>query len=149
MTQEFTHRFSEVHELVGFGIDTYAIGAHFTLTYRNMANHQRAVVILLVGELAAGATVAAQLWQATDAVGTSAKPIPGKAITQLSQAAGDGNDAVIIEVRAEELDVSGGFGYVGGVLTVAGNTAEIAVLGLFGCSNYVPVSTANWTEIVD
>lgn len=149
MTQAYTQRFTEVHENVGFSVDTFAIGVHTAQAYRSMANHQRSVLIMLVGELGQGATVDLQMWQAQDAAGTGAKVIPGKAITQLTQAGGDDNSAVIIEVRTEELDVDGGFSYVNAILTVAGGTAEVGAIGLFGCSNYSPVATTAWTEIVD
>ena len=149
MTQAYTHRFSEVHEMVGFAVDAFAPAVYTSLAYRPMANHQRAVAILLVGTMGQGATVDFVLMQATDTAGTAAKAIAGKAITQLTQAGGDGNDACIIEVRTEELDVDGGFDCVGGILTVANTACDIGVLGLMGCSNYVPVPVANWTEIVD
>ena len=77
-----------------------------------MANHQRAVYILLTGVMAQGATAYLALWQATDTAGTGAKLIAG-------------------------------------ILTIAGNTVYCTVLPIFGCSNYVPVPVANWTEVVD
>ena len=149
MTQAYTQRFTEVHELVGHLCDLADPGVYTTLNYRSMANHQRAVAILVLGDMAQGGTIDLALMQATDTAGTGAKAIAGKAITQLTQAGGDGNDVCIIEVRTEELDVDGGFAYVGGILTVGTAAAEVAVIGLMGCSNYVPVSVANWTEIID
>jgi hypothetical protein len=149
MTQAYTQRFTEVHELVAvLPPQTLAIGLH-TYGWFNAANHQRGVFILQVGAMAQGSSIDVQLWQATDATGANAKIVAGKAITQLSAAAGDGNDAVVIEVRTEELDVNGGFAYVSAVLTVLGGTVVTSALALAGASNYVPVSTATWTEVVD
>jgi len=148
MTQAYTNRFTEVHELVGADADVFAIGV-YPQNYVSMANHQRAVIILHVGDMAQGATVDLQVWQATDAAGTGAKVIAGKAITQLTQAGGDAGSTVIIELRSEELDVNGGFAFIGMVLTVAGGDCDIGVVALGGCSNYPPVSTTAWTEIVD
>ena len=151
MTQAYTQRFTEVHELLDSAWLTPANKAIATYTtgYVSMANHQRAIYILLTGVMAAAATLDLALWQATDTSGTSAKLIAGKNITQLTQAAGDAGDACIIEVRTEELDVDGGFDCIAGILTVAGNTVFCTVLPLFGASNYVPVPVANWTEVVD
>lgn len=149
MTQSYTSRFTENWELFGADADNYAIGVYEPLTYRHMGNHQRAVLIVHVGDMAAGATVDVELRQATTAAATDDKAITGKAITQLTQAGGDAGSTVVIEVRTEELDVDGGFCYIGALLTVAGNTADIGIVALAGCSNYVPVPTTNWTEIVD
>ena len=151
MTQAYTHRFTEVQELLDPAWLTptnKAIGPH-TTGYVCVANHQRFVYILLTGVMAAAATLSLQLWQATDTAGANAKVIAGKAITQLTQAGGDGGDACIIEVRTEELDVDGGFDCVAGIVTIAGNTVFCTLLPLFGCSNYPPVPVANWTEIID
>ena len=150
MTQAYTNRFTEVEELpVGWLTpDTRAAGV-YTTGYISLANHQRASFILLVGDMAAGATVDLQLWEATDAAGTGAQAIVGKAITQLTQAGGDGDDAVIVELRTEELDVDAGYAFVAAIVTIAGGNVDSALLPLLGCSNYPPVSVANWTEIVD
>jgi hypothetical protein len=102
-----------------------------------------------VGDMGAGATVDMVMYQATDAAGTNAKAITGKAITQLTQAGGDAGSTVCIELRTEELDVDGGFAFVGATLTVGVAAADIGIIALAGCSNYVPVPTTAWTEIVD
>ena len=149
MTQAYTHRFTEEFELFGADADAYVVGVYLAQNYRNMANHQRGVAILHVGDMAQGATVDFLLMQATDAAGTGAKVVPGKAITQLTQAGGDADSTVIVEVRTEEMDVDGGFSFLGGILTVAGGTCDIGIVGLGGCSNYMPVPTTAWTEIVD
>jgi len=149
MTQAYTHRFTEVWELFGADADNYAIGVYTPVAFRHVGNHQRGVLIVHVGDMAAGATVDVSLRQATVAAGTDAKAIAGKAITQLTQAGGDAGSTVVIEVRTEELDVDGGFCFLGATLTVEGNTADISILALAGCSNYAPVPTTNWTEIVD
>ena len=148
MTQAYTHRFTEVHETPGHAIDTWAIGVHTAQTYVSVANHQRAVVLLFTGEMSQGATLDLLLMQATDALGANAKVIAGKAITQLNAALGDTNDRVAIEVRTEELDVDGGFSFVGAIMTIAGGAVEACVTGFLGGSNYVPVPDTNWTEII-
>ena len=149
MTQAYTNRFTEVHRLAGFlPPQALGVGTH-TYAYYNAANYQRGVLLLLVGTMGGGATLDCQIWQATSAAGANAKIVAGKAITQLTQAAGDGNDAVAIELRTEELDVDGGFSFVSAIVTVGGAAVNASVVALAGCANYVPVPTAVWTEIVD
>jgi hypothetical protein len=60
----------------------------------------------------------AKLQQATDASGTGAKDVVGKAITQIVKATGDSKQA-LINLRPEELDVNNGFSYVRLSVTVA------------------------------
>jgi len=149
MTQAYTNRFTEVCYPLGVIYpETAAIGTH-TYGYINTANYQRGVILILVGDMAAGATLDVQVWQATDAAGTDAKIVTGKAITQLDQGAGDGQDLLAIEARSEELDVDGGFSFMSVVVTIAGNTVDLAVLGLGTVANYPPVPVTGWTEIVD
>lgn len=149
MTQAYTNRFTEVHEPAAVLVpDSYAAGIH-TTGYVSMANRQRAVLLLGVGEMQATSTVDVQLWQATSAAGADAKIIAGKAITQLTQAGGDGDDLVAIELRTEELDVNGEFAYVAAIVTVGNAASELSAVLLLGCTNYAPVPVTAWTEIVD
>ena len=74
--------------------------------YMSMADFESAMAIILAGTLGSSATLDAKLVQATDASGTGAKDITGKAITQLTQAGTDSDKQAIINCRAEELDTS-------------------------------------------
>lgn len=144
MAQTYTENFTEIHELAGAVVDTFAAGTHEVMTYRSMANHQRAVCIIVTGAFDQAASLAVVLAQATTADGTDAKQIGAGAGKGLALAA---NSVYAIEVRTEELDVSNGFAYLGGTLIATGNV-EVAVVGLLGGANYPPVPTTNWTEIV-
>lgn len=144
MAQTYTENFTEIHELAGAVVDTFAAGIHEVMTYRSMANHQRAVCIIVTGAFDQAASLAVVLAQATTADGTDAKQIGAGAGKGLALAA---NSVYAIEVRTEELDVSNGFAYLGGTLIATGNV-EVAVVGLLGGANYPPVPTTNWTEIV-
>ena len=144
MAQTYTENFTEIHELAGAVVDTFAAGIHEVMTYRSMANHQRAVCLVVTGAFDQGASLAVVLAQATTADGTDAKQIGAGAGKGLALAA---NSVYAIEVRTEELDVSNGFAYLGGTLIATGNV-EVAVVGLLGGANYPPVPTTNWTEIV-
>ena len=124
MTQEYTFRFTEAHELGdGLGPDTYSnAGSPWASGWDCLSNHQRAIYVAYVGTMGAATTWTMAIYEAQDATGTNAQIL--KVATQLTQAGGDAESSVCIEVRTEELT-------------------------LLGCSNYPPVATTRWTEIVD
>ena len=144
----YTARVSELmYPLATYNADSLGISTSSS-GYVNMENYHRAWLFVNVGDMAAGGTLDAGIQQAQDAAGTGVKAITGKTITQLTQAGGDGNDLVCIELQTEELDVDNGFEFIRFYLTVAGNSVEVSAT-LFGCeSRYMPVPTTNWQEIV-
>jgi len=84
------------------------------------AKFQRYLAILKVGALGASGTVDAKLEQATDASGTGAKDVTGKAITQLTQAGTDSNKQVLINLHpSEDLDIDNNFDHFRLSVTVA------------------------------
>jgi hypothetical protein len=97
------------------------------------------LAVLQTGVLGAGATIDAKLRQATSSAGADAKDITGKAITQLVKANNDNNQAMI-NCRADELDVNGGFTHVQLSITVgvAASLISAAILGVNG--RYQPVA---------
>ena len=102
---------------------------------------------ILVGDITATGTIDFDITQATDSAGTGEKAIAGKAMTQLTQAGGDGDNVVIGNLRAEQLDVQGLFHYVRGHLTLGTASANCSV-AVFGRNpRYVPVDTSGVTEI--
>ncbi len=90
-----------------------------TTGWISMVDYRSIMVIILAGALGASATVDAKLQQATDSSGTGAKDVTSKAITQLTKAGTDDNKQVIINCRADELDIDGGFTHVRLSMTVA------------------------------
>ncbi|NIP86988.1 MAG: hypothetical protein GTO03_16050, partial [Planctomycetales bacterium] len=66
--------------------------------FLSLANFHRAVVIISVGDMAAGGQFTVNVDQATDTAGTSSKALTGKSTTRLTQAGGDGDDLLIIEI---------------------------------------------------
>ncbi len=120
-----------------------------------MENYHRAHLELIVGVMGAGGTVDCQIRQASDAAGTGAKVIAdkagtgNKAITQLTQAGGDGNDIVRIELQTEELDVDNGFEYIGVQLTVAGAACLLSYVLYGNEPRYPPIAATNFTEVID
>lgn len=130
--------------------DVTAAGAVST-GWVNMANFERLMAVIFAGTLGTNATVDAKLEQATDAAGTGAKDVTGKAITQLTDAGSDDDKQAIINLAADELDVNNSFTHARLTITVAVATSDIAG-ALFGLvPRYGPASdndAASVAEIV-
>jgi len=145
----FTERFTEVNQPGGELYPALKTATAHAGAWIRMSSHQRVVFLVQIGAMTALSTVDFSVQQDDVGDGSNAKAITGKSITQLTQAGGDGNDLIAVEVRTEELDVSGGFHYVRGLLTVGTDTVYAAVLPLRFIPNYPPVATTGWTEVVD
>lgn len=151
----YTQRFSEgFNPILSEHSDSIAIGTHDS-AYASLQNYHRAVLKINVGDMAAGSTLDVQIRQASDATGTGVKTIGNKAgtgfkaITQLTQAGGDGNQLLCIELQTEELDVDNNFEHVGVRAVVAGNSVEYG-WELFAFEpRFMPVPTTTWDEIID
>ena len=114
----------------------------------SMAEFDRILALVQVGTFGALATVDANLSQAQDSSGTGAKPIgAGKAISQLT-AAGGNNVQALIDVRAGELDVAGGFGFVALEIKVGTAPTETAGILLGGDARFAPASSFNQAGVV-
>jgi len=145
----YTERFTEVNLPAGVWYPIEKVPATYTSDWMLMSNYQRFIAVMLVGVIAAGGTVDLKLEQDDVGDGSNTKNISGKSITQLTQAGGDGDDLVGIELKTEEMDVDGGFKYVRLNLVVAVGNAFISALPLRFIANYPPVPTTVWEEIVD
>ena len=148
MPGTYTERLSEVHEVLAHipaDSETVEINSGRLLLER----YHRAAVLISVGDMAGGATFDVDVEQANQAAGGTLKVIAGKSTTQLTQAGGDGDQVLIIEIRSEELDVTGGFEYINVECTPAVAAVEFAVFVLGTVSRYNPVPTTNVAEIVD
>lgn len=143
----YTERFTEVHDVLAVEYsDARGPVAHQS-AWLDMENYHRGFLELNVGEMAQGATLDCQLWEAQDNVGTGAALIAGKAITQLTQAGGDGDDLVGINLRTEEM--TPGTKFVQVRMTIANAAVEVGYT-FKGCiSRYEPVPTTLWSEIVN
>lgn len=145
----YTELFSEMHEPGLFEpADSFAISTRDS-AYMNMENYHRGVLQLIVGDMAGGATLDVQIRQATDAAGTGVKAIAGKAITQLTQAGGDGNDYIVIELQTEQMDAANDFDFVGVRCVIAGAAVEYAYVFNAYESRYSPVPQGNYTEVAN
>lgn len=97
--------------------------------------------LIQLGAISAGGTVDAKFEQASDATGTGAKAIAGKAITPLADPAGDSKQAMI-ELQPDEMDIPGGFKWFR--LSIQATTAAaLASAAVFGVDpRYAPPAQA-------
>lgn len=113
----------------------------------DMKNIYRLVAILNIGVMTATATLDAKLTQAKTSGGTY-KDITGKAIAQLTAAA-DSNPGkpLLIDLRADELDILNGYRFV--KLSVTGATAATLYSAtLLALTDYLPVDPTLWYQSI-
>lgn len=130
-------------------IDPASTAASTVLTaWVSMAEWHSIAAILQTGALGTAATVDAKLRQATDASGTSAKDITGKAITQLVKASHD-NKQVMLQCTGENLDVANGFTHVALSVTVGTAASLISAVLLGNNGRYEPASDYDDADVVE
>jgi len=128
--------------------DAYPAGAVSTGWF-SLADFHAFMAVVKAGDLGASATLDAKLEQATDASGSGAKDITGKAITQLTQAGGDSNKQAVINLRPEEADVEGVYTHARLTLTVAVATSD-AVAAVFGIGpRYGPATKRDLASVAE
>lgn len=103
--------------------------------------------VIATGVLGTSATLDAKLQQATDSSGTGAKDITGKSITQLVKASHD-NKQVIINLRADELDVNNAFTHFRLSVTVGTAASVLTALVLGTGARYEPANAYNLASVV-
>lgn len=145
----YTARFTEqVAFLDKLDPDSYDAAVYDT-GFNSLRDYHRAAVVLIVGDMAATATLDMDIEQATTTAGAGIKAITDKSITQLTQAGGDSNTTVVVELRTEELDVDNAFDCINAEVTVGTAAVEFALLILGLEPRYPPVPTTNLEEVVD
>jgi hypothetical protein len=113
----------------------------------NVANFHALLAFVETGVLGASATLDAKLQQAQDNVGTGAKDVTGKAITQIVKATGD-NKQALINIKPEDIDNANGFCYVRLSLTV-GVAASIVAGKVIGVNpRYATADAFNQAAVV-
>ena len=144
----YTERFTEDHyPLAVYNADSLGVGT-FNSPYVTLQEYHRAILVVNLGDMGQAATFDAGIQQATTVAGGGVKAIAGKAITQLTQAGGDGDQLVAIELQTEELDVDGRFAFVRFYLTVGGSACEVSAI-LYGIiSRHKAVPVTNWAEVI-
>ena len=132
-----------IHADIGVAGNTYRT------PYFSMQQTHKLLVLISCGDMVATATFDVALLEATDTAATGAKLIAGKAITQLTAAGGDGNDACAINLRTEEMDAANNFDHVSVRVRVGtANVDGFCVVVLGNVPRYAPVSQTAWTEVV-
>ncbi len=118
-----------------------------TTGWISAGNHHSLLALVQSGVLGTGATLDAKLQQATDASGTGAKDVTGKAIAQIVKATGDNRQA-LINLRPDDLDVTNGYAYVRLSLTVA-VAASFTAAQLLGFNpRFSPGDASNQAAVV-
>ena len=122
-------------------VDPASLSANtYVSDYVDMKNFEQLLAVILLGAMTTNGTFDAKLRQAVNSSGGSVKDITGKAVTQLTEAGTDSNKQVLIQCRADELDVAGGFSFVALSITTA-TAATIAGAALLGFNpTYGPAS---------
>jgi len=117
-----------------------------TTGWISAGNHHSLLALVQSGVLGTGATLDAKLQQATDASGTGAKDVTGKAITQIVKAAGD-NKQALINLRPDDLDITNGYAFVRLSLTVA-VAASLTAAQLLGFNpRFAPGDASNQAAV--
>lgn len=136
---------SEMCALVGtIDPDAYAAST-YTSDGVDMGAYQKLMAVLSVGTIGASGTVDAKLQQATTSGGTF-KDIVGGSITQLTQAGGDSDSQVVINLDGINLDVADNYRHVRLSVTVAADLGAT----LYGfAAGYGPASDGNLSSVAE
>jgi len=114
--------------------------------YVSMRDFASVAALLMVGAMGANGTIDAKLRQATSSAGAGAKDITGKAITQLL-AASNSPSQVLIECRADDLDVNNAYEYVALSVTVGTAASVLGAVLLGGNGRFQPATAFNQTAV--
>lgn len=108
--------------------DEIATGTEDCATYTNMANFEQALIVFNIGVGSATGTIVCSVVQATDASGTGAKAITGKTTAAIATA----GDQVqhTFDIKAADLDVAGGFDFIGPRMVVATDVFDAGAIVL-------------------
>ena len=111
--------------------DAYPAGTEST-AWVDMSRWMQVLAIVSAGDMVASGVLAAKLEQANTAAGGGVKDVPGKLITNLTQAGTDSNKQALMNCKQEDLDIDAGFRWIRltQTLTVAGADAAAYLLGL-------------------
>jgi len=114
----------------------------------DMTMFDQAMCVVMTGVLGTAAGVDVQIEQATDSSGTGAKDITGKTITELLKATND-DDQAIINIDADELDITGDFTHIRAVMTTATATSDSGLIILASRPRYGPANDNDLASVVE
>ena len=98
-------------------------------TYVDMKNYDLVIGVCTASGVVSAQTLTLQMWQATNTAGGASKTVTGATDTYLSVATAS-TDVLVAQVRGEDLDVAGGFRYVGWKLTTNDTDGAEKVAGV-------------------
>ena len=142
-------QFTEANELLAHIPPTdanAAVGRHDT-DWLRLSYYHRAVIIIDVGEAAAGATLDVAIYQAKSADGVGEKALDAKAPDQIVEA--DEGGIVVIEMQSEELDTEDDFAYIQVRVTVGTDTYHSSVQVWGTTPRYQPTDVSVFTQVVE
>lgn len=119
--------------------DAYGTGS-YAGDVIDMLYFERVIFVVMVGTLGALAVVNFAVQESILTGGAYAAMSPAKAITALTQAGTDDDKQAVVEVKADEL--TPGYRFLRGVLTITINTADAGVVALADTARWKPAS--NW-----
>jgi hypothetical protein len=139
---DYTERFSEVWSLLGT-ITGNNDAAENNTGYISLANYHR--VVVMVVPISLGSDLDVDLEQGTTTAGAGAKTVDsgGKDITVASTDTAPS----LIELRTEEMDVTGGFDCLN--VEATPTVASYYWVGVWGMPRFSPVSTTNLDSVTD
>ena len=112
----------------------------------DMAARDRVLFIVQVGDIASSGVVDFVVYGSAAANFSTPGPIPGKAITSLTQAGTDSDKQAVVEVSAWEVGILG-YRYIRGHLILTGAGADAAVIGIGGKSRFEPATLADLASV--
>ena len=130
--------------------EAYTTATTVTTDVFDMSVHHEAMFVIMTGTVAANTTLDFDVQEST---ATGAGTVTATAVASITQlTAGNDDDQVIVTVRGE--DMSDGYRYLRGVLTIGGvgGTADVGVVALADRARYKAASVndlASVDEIVD
>ncbi len=150
MTMENTLPSESVALLGTIDPDNYGAGAQNS-DWADMSMFDQILAVVTVGTMETATTLDSKLTQATTSGGGGEKDITGKAITQLTATGSDSDKQVVINCRADELDIASDFRFVrlvqtGGAGSPANNVDHAALLFGFG-ARYEPASDSDLASV--
>jgi len=141
---------ADVGELLEFlgQIAPGAYAAQQDTGWMSVQDYHRVFIILHVGTMGALGTIDLDVEQATDTTGTGMKNVTGFSITQLTQAGGDSDGVVILDLQMEQLDVSNNYDAINVEVTPLVAFSDFGVT-VWGCSSRTkPASVAGLLQHV-
>jgi hypothetical protein len=111
----------------------------------DMSQFEQVMFVVMAGTLGSSATIDFQVYQSTASNMSSPVVISGAAITQLTEAGTDSDKQAVVVVKQPDLTV--GYRYIRGTLTVGTATSDAGMLALGMYPTYGPASDYDLTSV--